>query len=104
VGRRRAYYVSTATIHISEAEATRDFAALLTRVRGETEIVIENGTDAVAVIHTAAPVRRSVSECIRLAKQHEGEAAGVPVLDPDCAADVEKIVAARRGWKPPPWD
>jgi len=59
VGRRRAYYVRTATIHISEAEATRDFAALLTRVRGETEIVIENGTDAVAVIHTAAPVRRS---------------------------------------------
>ena len=49
-------------IHISEAEAASDFAALMTRVRAGAEVVIENGERPVAVLHAAEPVRRSISE------------------------------------------
>ncbi len=93
-----------ATIHISEAEAARDFAALLARVRAGAEIVIENGTLPVAVIHLPVPPRRSISECITLAKKHEEETGEAPVLDPEFAADVEEIINQRRPWNPPAWD
>ena len=60
-------------IHISEAEAASDFAALMARVRAGAKVIIENGARPVAVLHAAEPVRRSVSECIALAKAHEEE-------------------------------
>ena len=41
-------------IHISEAEAASDFAALMARVRPGAKIVIENGERPVAVLHAAA--------------------------------------------------
>jgi antitoxin (DNA-binding transcriptional repressor) of toxin-antitoxin stability system len=55
-----------ATIHISAAEAARDFAALLAHVRVGAEVVIEDGPPTVAVLHTSAPPRRSIPECITL--------------------------------------
>jgi antitoxin (DNA-binding transcriptional repressor) of toxin-antitoxin stability system len=58
-------------IHISEAEAASDFAALMARVRAGAEIVIENGERHVVVLHAAEPVRRSISDCITLAKAQE---------------------------------
>ncbi len=93
-----------ATIHISEADAARDFAGLMARVRAGAEIVIENGAVPVAVIHTPVPSRRSISECIALASKHEEETGEAPVLDPDFAADVEEIVASRQPWNPPAWE
>jgi hypothetical protein len=39
---------------------------------------------------------RSISECIALAKKHEGETGEAPALDHDFAADVEEIVGNRR--------
>jgi antitoxin (DNA-binding transcriptional repressor) of toxin-antitoxin stability system len=93
-----------AVIHISEDEAARNFAALLARVRAGAEIVIESGTLPVAVIHTPVPLRRSISECIALARKHEEETGEAPVLDPDFAAEVEEIVNNRRPWNPPVWD
>ncbi|HEX3471001.1 MAG TPA: hypothetical protein VHT28_07420 [Silvibacterium sp.] len=96
--------MAMATIHISEAEAARDFAAVLARVRAGAEIVIENGTLPVAVIHTPVPPRRSISECIALAKKHEEDTGEAPVLDPGFAADVEEIVNNRKPWNPPAWD
>jgi antitoxin (DNA-binding transcriptional repressor) of toxin-antitoxin stability system len=44
-----------AIIHISEAEAASDFAALMARVRAGEEIVIESGSHPVAVIRAVAP-------------------------------------------------
>ena len=44
---RAAYYLGMAVIHISEAEAARDFAGLLARVRAGTEVVIEGGVPIV---------------------------------------------------------
>ena len=40
-------------IHISEAEAASDFAALIARVRAGAKVIIENGARPVAVLHAA---------------------------------------------------
>jgi antitoxin (DNA-binding transcriptional repressor) of toxin-antitoxin stability system len=88
-------------IHISEAEAASDFAALMARVRAGAKVIIENGARPVAVLHAAEPVRRTISECIALAKAHEEETGKAPVLDPDFADDVEGILSNRKSWNPP---
>jgi hypothetical protein len=51
-----------------------------------------------------APLRRSISECIALAKKHEEETGESPVLDSEFAADVEEIIRNRKPWNPPSWD
>ena len=90
-------------IHISEAEAASDFAAVLARVRAGAEIVIE-GHEPVVVVR-AEPVRvRLLSECIVLAKAHEEETGKVPVLDPDFAADTADVIKNREVRKPPAWE
>jgi antitoxin (DNA-binding transcriptional repressor) of toxin-antitoxin stability system len=91
-------------IHISEADAASDFASLLARVRAGAEVVIENGERPVAVLHAADPARRSISECIALAKTHEEETGKAPILDPDFAKDVEEIINHRKPWNPPAWE
>jgi hypothetical protein len=91
-------------IHISEAEAASDFPALMARVRTGARIIIENGAQPVAVLHAADPERRSISECIALAKAHEDETGKAPVLDPDFAKDVVEIVSHRKRWNPPAWE
>ncbi len=96
--------VARYVIRISEAEAANDFAGLLARVRAGAEIVIENGERPVAVLHAAEPVRRSISECIALAKAHEQETGKAPVLDPEFAEDMEEILSHRRPWNPSTWE
>lgn len=88
---------------MSEAEAARDFPALMARVRAGAEVVIENGSLPVAVIHPL-PSRRTLSECIALARKHEEETGESPVLDADFASDVEEIIRNRQPWAPPPWE
>jgi antitoxin (DNA-binding transcriptional repressor) of toxin-antitoxin stability system len=95
-------------IHISEAEAANDFAAVLARVRAGAEIVIE-GREPIVIVRAgeahAEPVRgRLLSESIALAKAHEEETGKAPVLNPDFAADVEEIVKNRKPWNPPAWE
>ena len=91
-------------IRISELEAAGDFAALMKHVRAGSEIVIEACGHPVAVLHAATPERRGVSDCITLAKAHEEETGKAPVLDPDFAEDVEKIISHRKPWNPPTWE
>jgi antitoxin (DNA-binding transcriptional repressor) of toxin-antitoxin stability system len=93
-----------AKIHVTEAEAASNFAALMSRVCAGAEVIIENGTLPVAVIHAPVPSRRSISECIALAKKHEEETGEAPVLDPDFASDVEEIIRNRKPWNPPAWE
>jgi antitoxin (DNA-binding transcriptional repressor) of toxin-antitoxin stability system len=90
-------------LHISEADAVRDLAAILKRVLAGAEVVIERDAQPVAIIRAAAPVRRTISDCIAPAEAHEKEAGEAPVLDPDFAADVEEIVRNRKPWNPPAW-
>jgi antitoxin (DNA-binding transcriptional repressor) of toxin-antitoxin stability system len=92
--------VSMAKIYISETDALRDFAALLARVRAGAEVVIENGSNPVAVMHTPAPPRRSIEECIALLPEESPA-----VIDEDFARDVEEAVAAHHEpLNPPAWD
>jgi antitoxin (DNA-binding transcriptional repressor) of toxin-antitoxin stability system len=91
-------------LRVSEADAVRDMASILQRVQAGLEVVIERDTQPVAVVRAAAPVRRTISECIALAKAHEEETGQAPTLDPDFAADVEEIIRKRKPWNPPSWD
>ena len=94
--------MAKAVIHISEAEAANDFARLM--VCAGAEVVIEGGAGPVAILHATEPVRRSISECIALAKAHEDETGRAPVLDPDFAEDVQEIHSHRKPWNPPAWE
>jgi antitoxin (DNA-binding transcriptional repressor) of toxin-antitoxin stability system len=92
-------------IHISEKEASAtSVATLLAHVRAGAEVVIENGARPVAVLHAADSLRRTISECIALAKSHEEETGTAPVLDADFAEDVEEILGNRKPWNPPAWE
>ena len=92
-----------ATIHISEADAARDFAGLLARVRAGVEVVIESGTQPVAVLRAAAP-RRSISESIALAEARSKELGYKPVMDAEFAADMEEIIRNRKPRDTSAWD
>jgi antitoxin (DNA-binding transcriptional repressor) of toxin-antitoxin stability system len=91
-------------LHVTEADAVRDMASILRRVSAGTDVVIERDAQPVAVVRAAAPVRRTISDCIALAKAHEEETGQTPTLDPDFAADVDEIIRNRKPWNPPSWD
>jgi antitoxin (DNA-binding transcriptional repressor) of toxin-antitoxin stability system len=93
-----------AVVHISDADAVRDLAGIMARVSAGEEIVIDNGTLTVAMVPSAIPSRRSISECIARARKHEEESGEAPVLDPDFAADMKEIVENRKPWNPPAWE
>ncbi len=77
-----------ATIHISEADAARDFAGLLAQVRAGAEVVIESGNTPIAVIHAPFPKTLSIEERIALLPKHSQA-----VMDEDFARDVEEAAA-----------
>ena len=93
-----------ATVRITEAELARDVRGVLEKIERGNEVIIERDAQPVAVLRAASPVRRTISECIALAKAHEEETSLAPTLDPDFAADVEEIIRNRQPWKPPAWD
>jgi len=90
-------------VHISETELARNVRSVLARVETGAEVVIERDSRPVAVLRGAAPVRRTISECIALAKAHEEETGQSPILDPDFAEDVEDIIRNLKPWNPPSW-
>jgi antitoxin (DNA-binding transcriptional repressor) of toxin-antitoxin stability system len=93
-----------ATIHISEADAARDFTGLLARVRAGAEVVIESGTHPVAVLRAADPPRRSISESIALSEARSKKLGFEPVMDADFAADMEEIIRNRKPRDTSAWD
>jgi antitoxin (DNA-binding transcriptional repressor) of toxin-antitoxin stability system len=93
-----------AVIHISEADAASDFAALMARVRAGEEIVIESGSYPVAVLRAAAPPRRSVSESIAMAKARSKELGYTPVMDAEFASDMQEIIRDRKPRGTSEWD
>ena len=96
--------METRVLHVTEADAVRDMVGILQRVQAGAEVVIERDAQPLAVVRAAAPVRRTISECIALAKAHEEELGQVPTLDPEFAADVHEVVRNRNPWTPPEWD
>ena len=88
-------------IHISEAEASHDFAAVLARVRAGAEIVIGDDARPVAVVRSAETHVRLLSESLRLAQEH----ASATTLDEDFARDIEEVINSHREpLRPPAWD
>jgi len=93
--------MSKRAIHISDAEAAKDFGSVLARVRAGTEVVIEHDAEAVAVIRPAGPHARLLSESLRLAKEH----GSLATLDGDFSHDVECAISSHRApLTPPAWD
>ena len=93
-----------ATIHISESEAAADFPGLMAHVRAGAEVVIECGTQPVAVLRAAAPPRRSISESIALAEGYTKELGYKPTMDAEFAADMEEIIRNRKPRDTSAWD
>jgi antitoxin (DNA-binding transcriptional repressor) of toxin-antitoxin stability system len=83
--------------HISKAEAAADFASLLDRVRGGVEVVIEEGSRALAVVRPVVPPGgRLLSESIALAEAHAKELGYTPTVDSDFANDLREIINSHR--------
>ncbi len=93
-----------AVVHISEAEAARDFAGVLARVRDGAEVVIESNDRPVAVIKSPELPRRTISESLALHDAYVKELGYVPVTDADFAADIEEIVRNRKPADRSAWD
>ncbi len=93
-----------AAIHVSEADAVRDFASLMAHVRAGGEVIIENGSTPVAVLRnppTPVPTR-TLSETIARMKASSEKLGYTPTMDAEFAADMEEIIANRKprqsGW------
>jgi antitoxin (DNA-binding transcriptional repressor) of toxin-antitoxin stability system len=87
-------------IHISDTEAASNFAALLARVRAGTEIVIEHDAQPVAVLRPAAPLRRTISECLLLLPEDSNAK-----VDADFSKDVTAAIESHREpLEPPVWE
>ena len=92
-------------IHVSDAEATNDFASLLDRVSKGAEVIIERNSRPVAVVRPAeAPSGRLLSESIALAEAHAKELGYEPTMDPDFAADLREIINSRKPRDLSAWD
>ena len=90
-----------ALIHISEAEAARDFSGLMARVRAGERVVIEDGSSPVAILEPVVtpPVRR-LSESLRLAR----ELGSTATLDGAFADDLQAAVDSHRETLTITWD
>jgi antitoxin (DNA-binding transcriptional repressor) of toxin-antitoxin stability system len=98
-----------AVSRISEAEAVRDFAAVMSRVRAGEEVVIESGGESggapVAVLRPAAAIRgRLLSESVAIADAHAAEFGREPVMDAEFASDMEEIIRNRGAADRSAWD
>jgi antitoxin (DNA-binding transcriptional repressor) of toxin-antitoxin stability system len=92
---------SMALVHMTEAEVTKNFAAVLEKLRQGAEVVVEQDRRPVAVIRSPRRSGRPISECIASAK-----ASGSKVtLDGGFGAAVEEGIRSRQEpWTPPSWD
>jgi antitoxin (DNA-binding transcriptional repressor) of toxin-antitoxin stability system len=92
--------MESSIVHISETDLVRDLRAVLQRVETGAEVIIERDAHPVAVLRSAVPPRRKISECLALLS-----ADATAIIDPDFAQDVEAAIAAHREpLEPPAWD
>jgi antitoxin (DNA-binding transcriptional repressor) of toxin-antitoxin stability system len=91
-----------ATIHIPEAEAARDFAAVMSHVRAGSDVVIEDHGETVAVVSRPAKrPGRLLSEAIALAEARGSTA----TLDGGFERDLMEFIDSHRDpLEPPQWD
>ena len=89
------------TLHISDADLARDPYAVLAKVEGGVEVVVERNHRPVATIRPSKRSGRPISECIASAR-----ASGSKVtLDDGFGRDVEDGIRERsQPWNPPSWE
>jgi antitoxin (DNA-binding transcriptional repressor) of toxin-antitoxin stability system len=88
-------------VHVTEAEAAKDFAAVMSKVRAGAEVVIEKDARPVAVVKAPEPTPRLLSESLRLIR----ERGSTVTLDGGFAKDVEEFIDSHREpLDPPAWD
>jgi antitoxin (DNA-binding transcriptional repressor) of toxin-antitoxin stability system len=87
-------------VHMTEAEAARDFHAVLARVREGAEVVIEEGRRRIALVKPPETPGRPIDECIAIARARGSQA----TLDEDFARDLEEIVAERKPLDTSAWE
>jgi antitoxin (DNA-binding transcriptional repressor) of toxin-antitoxin stability system len=86
---------------MTESELARDLHAVLEKVRHGAEVIIEQDHRPVAVIRSAVPRGRLLSECIALAEARGGTA----IPDEGFMKDVEDGIRERsKPWNPPSWE
>jgi hypothetical protein len=83
-------------VHMTEAEVTNNFGAVLEKLREGAEVVVERDYRPVAVIKTPESPGRPIDECIALAKSYEERLGYAPVPGSDFAKDVQTAVDAHR--------
>src|SRR5947209_3672756 len=93
-----------AQVHMTEAEVSGDFAAVLRKIGQGEEVVVDRNGQPVAIIRPADQEPRTFSDLIALAEQRENERGYAITLDEDYAADVEQIVRDRKPWTPRSWE
>jgi antitoxin (DNA-binding transcriptional repressor) of toxin-antitoxin stability system len=91
-----AIILNMATIHISAADAVRDFDSILARIQAGETFVIERESLPVAVVAAPDPSPRLLSEVIEAFKRTEAGMDAVPVLDPEFAEVVEERIRNRK--------
>ena len=85
---------------MTDAEVARDFHAALEKVRQGVDVVIEHNRQPVAVMRSAAPPRRKISEVLALMPRNS-----TATMDADFARDVAAAVESHReSLEPPAWD
>jgi antitoxin (DNA-binding transcriptional repressor) of toxin-antitoxin stability system len=90
-----------AVIHISEAEAARDFAAVMDYVRAGAEVVIDNDASPVAVLRPATnPNLRRLSESLKMARARASEV----TLDGTFERDLMDVINGQREPIKSEWD
>ena len=95
------HWIGKDVIHVSEAEAAKDFASVMSKVRAGAEVVIEKDALPVAVVKPPEPVVRLLSESLRLIR----ERGSTVTLDGDFGRDVEEFIESHREpLEPPEWD
>lgn len=94
-----------AQVHMTEAEVSGDFAAVLKKIRHGEEVVVDRNGQPVAIIRPPSGRQpRTFSELSALAGQRERDRGFALTLDDDFAADVENIVRERKPWAPRSWE
>jgi hypothetical protein len=93
-----------AQIHLSEAEVSGNFAAVLRWVADGEDVVVDREGQSVAIIGSLNRTVPTVSELIDLAAKRESDRGFAVTLDEDFGADMEKIVSERKPWTHPSWD
>jgi antitoxin (DNA-binding transcriptional repressor) of toxin-antitoxin stability system len=91
-------------VHMSEAEVASDFAAVLYKIQGGAEVIVDRNGQPIAIIKSVQPEPSTFSRLIGKAEKREKERGYAITLDPGYAADVEQIVHPRKPWLPRSWE